>query len=217
LYPRITVPDIIKSAEEWAGKGETRRILLSFLCDPYQPIEQETQITRRAIEILHEHNLNVTILTKAGRRAIRDFDLLTSKDAFATTLTCLRVEDSKVWEPNASEPKERYASLQLAHEKGIETWASLEPVIYPKDTMDWVILTQQFVSHYKVGKLNYADRLPPELGSVVQDINWYVFAKDITALMDRMGVRYYIKTDLAKYLGKPKGFWSYERDTVDAR
>ena len=193
VYPRITIQDIIRSATEWEVKLETRRILLCFVTDPYTPIEQETQFTRRTIEILHKHGLNVIILTKGGRRAIRDFDLLTPKDAFATTLTCLRDADSKVWEPNASLPAERVASLELAHEKGIETWVSLEPVIYPRDSMDFVVMTHKFVSHYKVGTMNYHPH--------GKTIDWKDFGWSIKRLMDNLGIKYCFKKDLLKEMG----------------
>ena len=66
---------------------ESRPVLLSFTCDPYQPVDEYHQLTRQTIQILHHHNLNVTILTKGGKRAERDFDLLTHDDSFEVTLT----------------------------------------------------------------------------------------------------------------------------------
>ncbi len=35
---RITALDILKSAKQWKDKGETRRILLCFIGDCYDPI-----------------------------------------------------------------------------------------------------------------------------------------------------------------------------------
>ena len=59
-------------------KGDHRTVLLCFLCDPYQPIDDELKITRSAIQILGENGFRVQILTKGGKRASRDFDLLKS-------------------------------------------------------------------------------------------------------------------------------------------
>lgn len=207
LYPRITAQDIVRSAKDWAEKGETRRILLCFLCDPYQLIEQDTQITRKAIMMLHEAGLNVTILTKAGDRSTRDFDLLTSADAYATTLTCISPEDSVLWEPNAAPPQERIKALGLAHYKGIETWVSLEPVLYPNQTEALVYLTADITGHYKIGKLNYINKLPERLKSKAEHINWHDFGWRTKALFDRIGAHYYFKKDLLKEMGvSPENF-----------
>ncbi len=92
---RVTAYDIIGNATKLAKQGERRNVLFSFTCDPYTPIEQKTQLTRKCIKALHESGLNVTILTKGGLRSMRDFDLLTPKDAYATTLTSLWDKDRK--------------------------------------------------------------------------------------------------------------------------
>lgn len=202
-YPRVTALDVLASAKKQVAKGDLRRVLLSFLCDPYQPIEQETQLTRKCIMALHEAGLNVIILTKGGLRSIRDFDLLTPKDAYATTLTCLSASDSKKWEPNAALPSERVKALIEAHERGIETWVSLEPVIYPEDAMEFVRLLHKVTGHYKIGVFNYSNRLPPEMRGQVQGINWNEFGWQIKELCDKLGAKYYLKFDLLKKMGIP--------------
>lgn len=207
LYPRITVQDVIKSGNEWAANGETRKVLLSFLCDPYQPIEQDTQITRKTIIALHEAGLNVIILTKAGSASTRDFDLLTPKDAYATTLTCFSTQDSLLWEPNAAPPQERIKALELASLKGIETWVSLEPILEPKQAEALIGLTADITGHYKIGKLNYINKLPLEFRVKVECIDWYKSGWNLKELCDRLKVPYYIKKDLLKEMGvKPEEF-----------
>ncbi len=204
---RVTVLDMMKSSWQWAKIGKTRKILLSFTCDPYTPIEQETMLTRKCIMALHEAGLNVVILTKGGLRSTRDFDLLTSKDAYATTLTCLDDDDSRLWEPKAALPIERIEALQKAHDKGIETWVSFEPVLYPEQVKDLVVIVKDYVSHVKLGKLNYVSHLPPEFQKIVQGIDWYKFGWQMKDLMDSMGVTYYFKNDLLREMKvKPENF-----------
>lgn len=187
---RVTAHDILRSAKEWKDKGETRRVLLCFITDPYQEIEQETQLTRKCIMALHESGLNVVILTKGGLQSTRDFDLLTPKDAYATTLTCLHEQDSLYWEPHASLPKERINALKLAHKKVIETWVSLEPVIYPQDAKYIVEITKDFVGHFKVGTFNYHPH--------GKTIDWYKFGWEMREHCDKLRVKYYFKKDLLK-------------------
>lgn len=64
---------VLEQLEKDARKlaGDARPVLLCFTCDPYQPINDEHQLTRRAIEILNGEGLAVHILTKRGRAAER--------------------------------------------------------------------------------------------------------------------------------------------------
>jgi DNA repair photolyase len=190
VAPRITVEDIQTSARAWRDKGERRRILLCFVTDPYTPCEQESQFTRQTIKTLHTYGFNVSILTKGGLRSTRDFDLMTSKDAYATTLTCFADEDSLYWEPKASLPCERIKALEEADLRGIETWVSLEPVIYPQDAMRFVKMLNGSVGHWKVGTMNYHPH--------GKTINWREFGWKIKGLMDSIGAKYYFKKDLLK-------------------
>jgi len=187
---RVTIMDIEESARAWHAKGETRRVLLCFVTDPYQKMEQEAHLTRAAINILHRNGLNVIILTKGGMRSTRDFDLLTSKDAYATTLTCVGPKDSLEWEPGAALPIERIHALELAHERGIETWVSFEPVIYPKETVALLELTHEFVGHYKVGIMNYHEH--------GKTIDWYAYGYSMLNELQKRSAKYYFKKDLLK-------------------
>ncbi len=187
---RVTISDIIQSARMWKARGETRRVLLCFVTDPYQPIEAETQLTRQAIIALHSVGLNVIILTKGGLRSMRDFDLLTPQDAYATTLTIDNPADSLKWEPHAALPAERIDALRQAHNRGIETWVSFEPTIYPEQTKQLFLATKDIVGHYKVGTINYHPQ--------GKSINWFKHGWEMKRLLDSYGAKYYFKNDLLK-------------------
>lgn len=193
IQARVTPDEVYQDAKRWVAKGETRRVLLCFITDPYQPLEWETLLTRKTITALHSAGLNIIILTKGGSRSMRDFDILTSKDAYATTLTCLHEPDSLHWEPHAALPKERINALKKAHELGIETWVSLEPVLYPQETKCLVEITKGFVGHYKVGVLNYHPH--------GKSVNWKQFGFEMKRIMDNEGIHYYFKKDLLKEMG----------------
>lgn len=187
------ITQIQRDAEALAQKGEKRPVLLCFVTDPYQPIEEKHQLTRKAILLLRSYTLNAIVLTKAGPLATRDFDILRpGMDAFATTLTLTSDEESRKWEPYAGLPSERIANLKLAHEKGFHTWVSCEPVIDPDQTMELIKTTAEYVDLFKVGTMNYHEQ--------GEKINWRKFAKDAKALLDSMGKPYYLKKDLRQYL-----------------
>lgn len=194
---------LAKDAERMNARGDDRHVLLSFVTDPYQQADVEFKLTRRAIEELHRYGIPVAILTKGGFRATRDFDLLGPADLFGTTLTFMDPRRSRSWEPGAALPIDRMKSLEDAHARGIGTWVSLEPVIDPGETLQLIEATAAFVDHYKVGTLNYAKRLPREFN--IPRVDWRAFARSAMLLLNSLGKAYYIKKDLARYLGEDDG------------
>lgn len=189
--PRKNIIEELRvDAQNNQGNGE--HILLSFTSDAYQHLDQELQLTRQAIKILKGNGYNIVILTKAGKRAERDFDLLDGNDFVGATLTCDNEEDSKKWEPGAAIPKERIEMLKNAKEKGLGTWASMEPVMYPEQSLNLIDLTYEFVDLFKVGKLNYHKK--------ANEIDWNKFTYEAIDKLKKYNKRYYIKKDLREYL-----------------
>jgi len=184
--------DFLKQLErEAANLSPTNPVVLCFTCDPYQLLDVKEQVTRQAIQILHRYGHRVQILTKGGSRALRDLDLMTPGDAFATTLTCLDETTSVKWEPSAATPKNRIATIRKFHSEGIPTWASLEPVISPAYALEIIRRTHEFVDLYKIGKLNYH--------ALAKTINWTAFAREAVKLLDSLKCKYLIKKDLKAY------------------
>ena len=92
--------DAAKLSFPW--NKETRPIQFSFTTDPYQPLDERIRLTRAGIEVLKQYGLRVSILTKGGLRATRDFDLLDENDLFGVTMTLLDARESSIWEPYAA-------------------------------------------------------------------------------------------------------------------
>lgn len=183
------------------SKAPRERVLLCFTCDPY-PTDIDTTVTREVIQLLHEYGYPVQILTKGGLRACRDFDLLKRGDAFATTLTLFNKEDSLQMEPGAAIPMERLYVLQQAHARNIETWASMEPVIDPDQTLKLIQWAAPYVDLFKVGKLNSQKTMPADLKQLAKTIDWRKFANDVVNLLESLHKAYYIKNDLVVYLNE---------------
>lgn len=171
--------------------GEKRTILLSFTTDPYQPLDVKEQLTRKAIQILHAHNLKVSLLTKGGKRSERDFDLLSKRpelSEFGNTLVFTDEEYRREIEKGAARTDERIESIKKAHDNGIFTYVSLEPVWIPEQTLELIDLTEDFVDFYKVGKLNYDPQQ--------QKVDWTKFKRELIEKLDGYGKKYYIKKSL---------------------
>ncbi len=190
-FSRLGVIDALKKQAPLFACTD-KRVLLCFTTDPYQPLDDQQRLTRQVLKILKQHKIPFQILTKAGTRACRDFDIYSEYDAFASTLTFMDAADSLEWEPNAATPEDRFKAIDLAKQKGIITWGSLEPVIDPSQSLDIISVTHEIVDLFKLGTLNY--RKPPA------PINWREYGKKAIAMCEFHGVDYYVKDDLAKHL-----------------
>lgn len=192
--------DIIKNLESDCRKLKAQmqslQILVCFTCDPYQPINDHYQITRQAILILQTYGQRVAILTKGGHRSRPDIPLLRpGLDEYATTLTCIDEALSRKWEPLAALPRERIEALKEAHDRGVYTWVSMEPVLYPDQSLELIRITHPFVDEYKLGILNYHPH--------AKTISWREYGIKAAELVYSLGKKIYIKEDLRKYLRQP--------------
>lgn len=146
-----------KAAAGWTEKG---RVLLSFMCDPYQQLETAVGNTRLCIGILKQAGFDVIILTKAPGRAFRDIGQLDQKrDMVATTMATLDPRAAKAWEPSAPLPFTRLAGLKQFDLRGFYTWISLEPLLDPRQARH-IIRAAHFAQHFKLGMLNYGGTCP---------------------------------------------------------
>jgi DNA repair photolyase len=139
-----------------AFTGTTDPIMLSFICDPYQDLDIGLELTRQVLQEMVAHDVPFSILTKQGDRAPRDFDLMRRGRAkFGVTLTVQDEGQRVYWEPHCGTVQERVRAIMEAHREGIPTWVSLEPIIRPGDTIQFLEQLADVVDHFKVGRLNY--------------------------------------------------------------
>lgn len=171
---------------------DKRRVLLCFMTDCYQP--QLADQTRKCLELFNRYGRNFQILTKNGRLARRDFDLYKKGDAYASTIVFSDDKLRSEYEPDACSIEERIESLKAAHEMGIETWVSLEPVLYPSQALEVLEKTKDYVDHYKIGKVSKF-KYPGD-----EKIDWKEFTQEIVRRLKAMDKEYYIKNSLRPYL-----------------
>lgn len=178
-------------------RGDKRLVLLCFVCDPYQPIDAEYGLTRQALDILGQHNMKVQVLTKGGMVAARDFDLIRKYGVrFGTTLLFTDDKLRAEWEGNAAPVQSRIEAIRMAHDLGIYTWVSVEPVIDPAEALSVIENLHDSVDYWKIGKLNH-------MREVEARIDWHAFYKDVTALLRSLKAKFYIKNDLRVFAQAP--------------
>lgn len=187
---------VIELFERDAGKlrGDQRRILFSFLSDPYQPLERDERLTRQALRIVHAYGLKSQILTKGCADLVQDdIELMKKADThLGITLSFIDDEKRQEWEPNASTVNDRLEILKNAHKAGVYKWVSLEPVIDPDQALNLIRKAHKYVQFWKVGKLNH-------MKEYEQTVNWQKFLYDVETLLKNYGAKYYIKNDLRSF------------------
>lgn len=188
---RKGVLDLLKrDCEYMRSVSDTREVLLCFTTDPYQP--SDNILTRQSLEIFDYYKIRIQILTKGGMRAARDFDLMKKNDwKFATTLLFCKESSRKEFEPNAASISDRVSAIKEAHELGIQTWVSVEPVIYPDEALYIINKLFPYVDFWKVGKINHNPEL--ERGA-----DWKSFAESVKKMIP--AEKLLIKNALRKYL-----------------
>ena len=193
---------LINELKKWNQNKD--QVLLSFTCDPYQKLDEEIQDTRFAIQSFHQYGFGVCVLTKGGKRSLRDIDLFGAKDAFASTMTFVDHKKSIQWEPGSALPEERMEVIEKFYNSGIETWISLEPTIDPEQSLEIIRKTHNFVDLYKIGKLNYHP-----LGKT---IDWKKYTEEATQLVLSYDRNYLVKNDLKSFI--PHGLPQDSRSKV---
>lgn len=187
------IAEFEKDAKRLAGRNEQRPILFSFLSDPYQPLEAREHLTRQALEIVRHYGLKSKILTKGSAALIAE-DLPLMKSAgtqLGITLSFSNDASRRHWEPDASSVAERIDILRRAHDSGIHTWVSMEPVIIPGEALELLQDLCQYVDLWKIGKLNH-------FREIEMTVDWKAFREQAIDILERQNAKYYIKKDLAE-------------------
>ena len=205
----VGVPRDLKGLSGEAAKsGE--QILMSFMADPYCKADVIHGKTREALLVLREAGCSVALLSKGGERCLRDLDLFVGwpegRIKVGATLTFFDEARSKQEEPGAASPAERIETLTALRAAGVKTWASIEPVIDPAESLAVMSVSLEHADSYKIGKWNHDARS--------LNTDWAAFARDAVSLMRDAGKRFYIKEGLRAFL--PEGFLTAEESCPDS-
>lgn len=176
-------------------QNSPNQVFLSFLTDPYSSFNDGTKLTRRVLEILLKYQIPVSILSKGGHRVLQDIDIMKEfgpNIQVGGSLTFTNLQDAQKWESGAAVPVERFEALEYLHSEGIKTWASMEPVIYPDQSLEIMEITHKYVDAYKIGKLNHFPKHEVKF-------NWEQFLIDSVAVMRKHNKPFYIKEDLREF------------------
>ena len=123
-----------KLREEISQPGyKCEPLIVGVNTDAYQPIERTHRITRSILELMHETNHPVSLITKSALIE-RDLDLLApmaqKRLVHATlSITTLKSEITRYMEPRTSAPARRLEAVRRLSAAGIPVSVNVAPVI----------------------------------------------------------------------------------------
>jgi len=146
LSVKVNAPEILEKQLRFrAKKSQYGIIALASATDPYLPIENERNITRRFLELFVQYKFPVYVLTKSTL-IIRDIPLLKKIDTNAIlpndligklqhraivsfSLSTLDEKISSHLEPGASTPKERLETMLRCKNEGLYVGVNCIPLL----------------------------------------------------------------------------------------
>ncbi len=135
-------------------KKQAGKVWISGVCDPYQPLEKEYEVTRRCLEILSRQNWSAVIQTKSPL-VLRDMDMLGRFEDVEVGLTITTADENirKIFEPHSSSIKERIETLDKLHSAGLRTFAMIAPLLPKAEGL--VTLLGGKVNNVLIDRMNY--------------------------------------------------------------
>jgi DNA repair photolyase len=124
-------------------------ISMSNSSDPYPPLEKKLGLTRKVLELIKEHDMDLMIVTKSDI-VTRDIGLIGEMNAAVSiSITTLDKELAAKLEPGAPEPTKRIEALRRLHSEKIPVVLRLDPIIPGKSEgeIEKIIEECSFVSH----------------------------------------------------------------------
>ena len=132
LFAKVNAPDLLRR-ELARASYIPESIAIGVNTDAYQPCERELRITRKVLEVLHNCDHPLALISKSSLIE-RDIDLIAPMAAknlaiAAVTLTTLDPAISRTLEPRAAAPARRLRTIRVLADAGIPVRVSVAPVI----------------------------------------------------------------------------------------
>ena len=133
-----------------------RKVMLCSATDPYNPVEEEQQLTRKLLKQLIYCQADVSILTKSAL-VVRDIDLFKQLYRCEVGFSFSSVDEQfcALAEPGASSAQQRTQALKTIHQEGIFTVVMAAPLL--PGISDWksiVEKTRPYTNFYRFDGLN---------------------------------------------------------------
>lgn len=142
-------------------KSKIESVQLCFTTDPFMfGYDEICEMSLAAIKKLNSAGIRCTVLTKG----LLPLELAeqSSENEYGITLISLDEDFRKRIEPGASSYAERIAALRALHDKGCQTWVSIEPYPTPnlinQDLVE-ILNAVSFTNRIIFGRTNYSKEI----------------------------------------------------------
>lgn len=172
LLAKAKAPELLR-AELGKPGYRCESITLGINTDGYQPIERDWKLTRKCLEILHECDHPVSIVTKSALIE-RDLDLLAPMAAKGLaevflTITTLDRDIARKLEPRAAAPQRRLETLDALSRAGVPVGVMIAPVIPQLTDKDLEAILEASAAHGARQAGYVMLRLPHEVAPLFRD------------------------------------------------
>jgi len=126
---KVNAPQVLRS-QLHRQRVYPGSVFVSSVCDGWQPLERQYQLTRQCLQPLLKEGFELHILTKSSL-VLRDLELLGRSQRVVVGVTLTTVDESlrRQIEPHASPSSERLEVLRRARRSGLRTHAMLAPLL----------------------------------------------------------------------------------------
>jgi len=190
LDAKVNAPVLLKRQLERRRTPIKGMVYLSSVTDPYTPSEKRYRLTRGVLEVLLEHQVQVSILTKSDL-VLRDMEIFREFKNCTVGLSIMTLNEDIAlhFEPGAPSPKRRLKALDALNQNGIDTYAFISPYLpYISDIEPLIAALKGSVRELAVEMLNmrganwtgvknvlsrYAPELLPDYKDMVNDRSYW--------------------------------------------
>lgn len=148
---KVNAPELLRNEIRRKSKG---RVWISGVCDPYQPLEEQYQLTRQCLAILVGNNWPVIIQTRSPL-VLRDLDIIREAGDIEVGLSITTADDDirKLFEPHAPPIPNRIQALDELHRAGVRTYAMIAPVLPGAEGLAGLLTGK--VDYVLIDRMNY--------------------------------------------------------------
>ena len=186
---------------EDALKRKRKKCMIGMgaMSDPYMPLEEKLECTRKALSLIYKYGFGFTCITKSNK-ILRDINLLKkinskTKCVVQMTLTTYNENLCKIIEPNVCTTYERFKTLKRLNKENIPTIVWLCPILpFINDDEDNLKGILDYCIKAKVkGIINFG------MGVTLREGNREYFYKNLDKISPKLKEKY-IKTYSNSYI-----------------
>ena len=168
-------------------------VALSTVTDPYQPLEEKYQLTRRCLEALLDHQFSINILTRSPL-CLRDIDLFKQFKKIEVGLSITTHDEGikTIFEPHSPSIQSRVKTLRALRKEGIGTYAFIGPML-PLDPIPMVTMLEGLVDEVLIDRMNYPTKVKPiyrkaKLDQYLEEDYFHLVGTELKERFERKGI-----------------------------